>query len=499
MTHRGAAGPGRASLDRLHSALPAPRRWMAGRRVPASSRGHRGPGDRWGCPDERGGSKRCSRGGVEGDSQARSARDETCPGAELERAGHPRPADGGDHAVLPGSAGGVVTTLDGRSGVAGTAPPRRPSDRDRPCVHVGGGDRASPYRVLQGGAGGPPGQRAQQDGEPRRRSATTWGWLRTFFERIIDCDYPDAPGGFPIFTGDLPKADEPHTEVPRRPHRRQVHGRSRHRPQPAPPAHRRAPRPHRHARRRARRHYATTPCTASATPTGCASRSGSSTTTARPAPPAAGRPDQRLPGLARTDRHRAARRTRRPPALRPAHHPPLRRTPWPDAPASAMCIPTSSATPSPPSAINRGMSLEAIAALLGHRSPRMTLIYARIADTVVADQYFSATRAVEADDAGREAASPTSATQPHGIGGYSATATAPGPSSSTAGSTPSAKAAASTRPAPSSSPSSAANATTPATTPTSPAPSSTTSSCESSTTTQPTDPTLDIGPSPCFH
>src|SRR3954462_6387897 len=45
--------------------------------------------------------------------------------------------------------------------------------------------------------------------------------------------------------------------------------------------------------------------------------------------------------------------------------------------------------------INRGMSLEAIAALLGHRSPRMTLVYARIADTVVAEQYFNATRAVE--------------------------------------------------------------------------------------------------------
>jgi integrase len=49
--------------------------------------------------------------------------------------------------------------------------------------------------------------------------------------------------------------------------------------------------------------------------------------------------------------------------------------------------------------LNRGMSLEAIAALLGHRSPRMTLVYARIADTKVADQYFNATRAVEADAA----------------------------------------------------------------------------------------------------
>lgn len=47
--------------------------------------------------------------------------------------------------------------------------------------------------------------------------------------------------------------------------------------------------------------------------------------------------------------------------------------------------------------INRGMSLEAIAALLGHRSPRMTLVYARISDTTVAEQYFTATGAVEAE------------------------------------------------------------------------------------------------------
>jgi integrase len=53
--------------------------------------------------------------------------------------------------------------------------------------------------------------------------------------------------------------------------------------------------------------------------------------------------------------------------------------------------------------LNRGMSLEAIAALLGHRSPRMTLVYARISDTNVADQYFKATQAVEA-----EAVSPSS-------------------------------------------------------------------------------------------
>ena len=48
-------------------------------------------------------------------------------------------------------------------------------------------------------------------------------------------------------------------------------------------------------------------------------------------------------------------------------------------------------------AINRGMSLEAIAALLGHRSMRMTMTYARISDRTVADEYFRVTQAVEAN------------------------------------------------------------------------------------------------------
>jgi integrase len=47
-------------------------------------------------------------------------------------------------------------------------------------------------------------------------------------------------------------------------------------------------------------------------------------------------------------------------------------------------------------AINRGMSLEAIAALLGHRSLRMTMVYARIADRTVADEYFAVSQKVEA-------------------------------------------------------------------------------------------------------
>lgn len=47
-------------------------------------------------------------------------------------------------------------------------------------------------------------------------------------------------------------------------------------------------------------------------------------------------------------------------------------------------------------AINRGMSLEAIAALLGHKTLAMTMVYARIADKTVADEYFPVTEKVEA-------------------------------------------------------------------------------------------------------
>ena len=47
-------------------------------------------------------------------------------------------------------------------------------------------------------------------------------------------------------------------------------------------------------------------------------------------------------------------------------------------------------------AINRGMRLEAIAALLGHRSLRMTMTYARIANTTIADEYAAAQAQVDA-------------------------------------------------------------------------------------------------------
>ncbi len=47
-------------------------------------------------------------------------------------------------------------------------------------------------------------------------------------------------------------------------------------------------------------------------------------------------------------------------------------------------------------AINRGMRLEAIAALPGHRKMEMTLIYARIANRVVADEYAQVSAKIDA-------------------------------------------------------------------------------------------------------
>lgn len=55
-------------------------------------------------------------------------------------------------------------------------------------------------------------------------------------------------------------------------------------------------------------------------------------------------------------------------------------------------------------AINRGMSLEAIAALLGHHDLSMTMVYARIADRTVAEEYFAVTRKVESLYAASQAA-----------------------------------------------------------------------------------------------
>jgi integrase/recombinase XerD len=82
-------------------------------------------------------------------------------------------------------------------------------------------------------------------------------------------------------------------------------------------------------------------------------------------------------------------------------------------------------------AVNRGMSLDAIAALLGHKTLAMTMVYARIADKTVADEYFAVTEKVEAlygqpnqlasDDEGREMRKLRSEVHPRMLGnGYCA-------------------------------------------------------------------------------
>ena len=70
-------------------------------------------------------------------------------------------------------------------------------------------------------------------------------------------------------------------------------------------------------------------------------------------------------------------------------------------------------------AINRGMSLEAIAAMLGHKTLRMTLVYARVADQTVADAYDRVTDQVDALY--------TKPTGLHGDGNGSASMTSAGP------------------------------------------------------------------------
>jgi site-specific recombinase XerD len=117
-------------------------------------------------------------------------------------------------------------------------------------------------------------------------------------------------------------------------------------------------------------------------------------------------------------------------------------------------------------AINRGMTLEAIAALLGHRSLDMTLRYARIANRTVADEYFAVSEKVEtlygqpkilpADAAGPKMA--RLRRDHHRLlgNGYCTR-----PPNSTARSSPSARPAPSSRPASSSGPPCNANTTTP--------------------------------------
>ena len=139
----------------------------------------------------------------------------------------------------------------------------------------------------------------------------------------------------------------------------------------------------------------TTPWCASAIPTGCASRSASSTTTATSRCTRSSSSSSSTTGPNADDPSRVACRARRRPALRPPHDPSLRRCGAKRA-GIGHVHPHQLRHTLATQAINRGMSLEAIAAMLGHRSMDMTLVYARISDRTVADEYFKVTEAVEA-------------------------------------------------------------------------------------------------------
>jgi hypothetical protein len=182
-------------------------------------------------------------------------------------------------------------------------------------------------------------------------------------------------------------------------------------------------------------------CTTTATCPCCRCWSTSSSTTRR----------------ARTVALGTSGRTRRRRALRPAHRAPLRRRGG-QAGRGRHVHPHQLRHTLATQSINRGMSLEAIAALLGHRSMDMTLTYARISDRTVAEAYFKVTEAVEAEYYGlssaplRTGGSGTRSRRPTTVV-CSPTVTARGPPCSTAPSRASANGAGSSRPVRSSSPS----------------------------------------------
>ena len=144
-------------------------------------------------------------------------------------------------------------------------------------------------------------------------------------------------------------------------------------------------------------------------------------------------------------------------------------------------------------AINRGMSLEAIAAMLGHRSLDMTLRYAKIANRTVAEEYFAVTDQVDALY-GTTAALPADAIGPNmaklrrehhrHLGNGHCTR----PPSSTAPTKRSARTAPSSRPASSSDPPCKPNTTTPQPRTNTTAPPSSAGSSPTSMTTTPTPP-----------
>ena len=78
-------------------------------------------------------------------------------------------------------------------------------DVDPPCVRAAdvARDHIESFKLALAAR---PGRRGQASVGTIRHKL---GLVRTFFERIIEWEYPDAPRRVPIFAGDFPKADEP--------------------------------------------------------------------------------------------------------------------------------------------------------------------------------------------------------------------------------------------------------------------------------------------------
>ncbi len=316
--------------------------------------------------------------------------------------------DGLHHGHLSGPAVGLGPTRDRRCLRHRPALLRRSGDRGRPVVRVPS-PMSSGATSRTSSCGRPPGP-----GKRGKLLSTTTirhrlGLLRTFFERIIEWGYDDAPARVPIFPGDFPKADEPLPKFlddrtmakfmaavakdtnPRRRLMMELLART-------------GMRVGRAGLTRGRRHGPDQRDLLAAHPGGQAAQRP-----LRAAPPHPGRPHHRLPenrgtepfgpiwwsattaspstgGRSTAMSKRSAKRA----GVGHVHPHQLRHT-----------LATQ--------AINRGMSLEAIAALLGHRSMRMTMTYARISDRTVADEYFRVTEAVEANYGRTEALPDTAA------------------------------------------------------------------------------------------
>ena len=227
----------------------------------------------------------------------------------------------------------------------------------------------------------------------RTPDANGCGMIRIFFERLIEWDWPDAPAATRSCTAtshrdpnrspsSSPTTTPPSSWPPPAPTRSRATGSSS-RSSPAPgyaPASSATSPP--------------TPSPTSATPTGSGSRSASSATTAtsRSTPTSSSSSPTGPPTNAdHIRRHRRLLADDHAPD-RPAHRAPHRRHASAATAGIGHVHPHQLRHTLATQAINRGMRLEAIAALLGHRSLEMTLIYARIADRVVADEYAAVCR-----------------------------------------------------------------------------------------------------------